>query len=252
MSLRWLAVLALVLFAPATGFAQAKKAPLLPPHALEKFSEALKSFLIQTMPATLYDKEHNWGHQEMAPRLKGLRVVRELRNDGTWQKVHVTTHDLAHGLELNVHDMHNKGHDRIAFKTFLALPTRVEMEEQVWESGHRLYSGSIRARLRIKLDLDLENTIKLDYKGGLFPDLLFRLKVVNAKVSYDNLVVEHIGGLGGTAAKLTGETLRSALKQWKPSLERDMLAKASAAILKAGDTRDIRLGLSSLTGGSKK
>lgn len=226
---------------------QAKKAPSpLGPNSLEQFSTALKSFLVQSLPTKLYEKEHNWGHQEIAPKLQGLRIIHIPRNDGVWRKVHVTTHDLASNLELHVHHLRTVSKDKTAFKLFLALPTRVEVEEQIWESGHRLYSGSLRARLRIKLDLDLENTVKMEYKGGLLPDIVFRLKVVKANVSYDNLVVEHIAGIGGSAARLTGETIRSALKQWKPSIERDALAKASAAILKAGDTRQIRLSLSNL------
>jgi hypothetical protein len=34
------------------------------------------------------------------------------------------------------------------------------------------------------------------------------------------------------------------MHQWHPSFERDLLAKADAAIVKAGDTKEIRIGLS--------
>lgn len=214
---------------------------------LDQFSASLKAFILQNMPKQLYEKSQNWDHQEISPKLKGLRVVHVPRNDGTWRKIHVTPSEPNKTLEVRVYDLKNLGQDRVAFKMFIALDARMEMEKQIWESGHRLYSGSLRARARIKLDLDVQNRIKVIYKGGLLPDVLFRLKVTGAKVSYDHLVVEHIGGVGGTAARLTGEALRSTLKQWKPSIERDLLKKASAAILKAGDTREIRLGLSALT-----
>jgi hypothetical protein len=36
------------------------------------------------------------------------------------------------------------------------------------------------------------------------------------------------------------------MKQWKPSIERDLLDKASAAIVKSADTREIRVGFGGL------
>ena len=78
---------------------------------------------------------------------------------------------------------------------------------------------------------------------GLIPDIVFRLRVTKAEVSYDNLVVEHIAGVGGSSARLIGEAARGALKACKPSLERDLLARVDAAIVKAADTRELRLGL---------
>ena len=41
---------------------------------------------------------------------------------------------------------------------------------------------------------------------------------------------------GGDAAKLVGKAAHRALKQWRPNLERDLLAKASDAVVKAADT----------------
>ena len=78
------------------------------------------------------------------------------------------------------------------------------------------------------------------------PDAVFRMRVTKADVGYDNLVVENIGGVGGTAARWLGEAIRSGLKKWKPSIERELLAKANAAIVKNADTRDVRLSLTNL------
>ena len=37
------------------------------------------------------------------------------------------------------------------------------------------------------------------------PNIIFRLRVTKADVTYDNLVVEHLNGVGGSAARLMGE-----------------------------------------------
>ena len=73
------------------------------------------------------------------------------------------------------------------------------------------------------------------------------MRVTRADAGYDNLVVEHINGIGGSAARLMGEALRGGLKQFKPSIERDLLARVDAAIVRAADTREVRIGLSRLS-----
>ena len=62
----------------------------------------------------------------------------------------------------------------------------------------------------------------------MLPDLVIELKVTKADVKYDNLKFEHIAGIGGEGAQLIGELAHAALTQWRPSIEKDALAKANA------------------------
>ena len=72
------------------------------------------------------------------------------------------------------------------------------------------------------------------------------MKVAKADLGYDNLKFDHVAGVGGEAAQLIGEAAHSMLKQWRPSIERDLLAKANAAIEKAGEHKEVRLSLAKL------
>ena len=128
----------------------------------------------------------------------------------------------------------------------LALDARVFYDEEKWRSGVRLYAASARARMRIKLTAQCEATARLEPGQTLLPDAVFRLHVVHSDLHYDNVVVEHLAGLGGEAAKLLGEAFRGGLRQWHPSLERDLLTRANAAVEKAGDTKEVRLSLAKL------
>src|SRR5262249_32535898 len=113
--------------------------------------------------------------------------------------------------------------------------------------GTRLYSGSVRARLRLKLNLRCEVTGRLE-ANGLLPEAVIRLRVVGSDVGYENFVVEHIPGVGGEGAKVLGNAAHASLAQWRPSLERNLAEKANKAILKAADTKEVRIGLASLLG----
>ena len=98
------------------------------------------------------------------------------------------------------------------------------------------------------MTLHCEATARLDDSGGLLPDALFRLRVLQAESGFDNFVVEHIAGLGGEAAKLLGDAARGSLKQWRPSMERELLARTNAALVKSADTKEVRVSLSKLLG----
>ena len=70
--------------------------------------------------------------------------------------------------------------------------------------------------------------------------------MTKADLKYDNLKFEHIAGVGGEAAQIIGEAAHAAVTQWRPSIERDLLARANAAIVKAGGEREVRLSLTKL------
>jgi hypothetical protein len=131
----------------------------------------------------------------------------------------------------------------LTFHAFLSFDARLEYDHQQWSKGRKIYDGNVRARMRLKLDLECQATTRLEPGGGLLPEAVFRLHVTQADLSYDNLVTEHFAGVGGEAARLLGQGLRTGLRQWHPSLERNLLARAEAAIVQAGDTREIRLNL---------
>jgi hypothetical protein len=58
--------------------------------------------------------------------------------------------------------------------------------------------------------------------------------------------MEHVAGVGGEAARIIGSAIKGGLDQWHPSFERELLARADAAIVQAGDTREVRVNLTSL------
>src|SRR6202035_745045 len=80
----------------------------------------------------------------------------------------------------------------------------------------------------------------------LLSDFIFRIRVTKSDLSFENFVLEHAAGIGGEGAKLLGDAVKHSLHEWHPSLERELLAKANAAIVKAGDTKEVRLSLHNL------
>jgi hypothetical protein len=204
----------------------------------------LRNFILAGLPEPLLEDASKWGLQKKGPRGK-------MKNNGRWWKVRVTGRDLPHTLVVNLRDMQKPAPGKTTFTVFLMFDANVELERQTWKLGVRLYSGSTRARVRLHLTLNCETETRLVKNGGWIPDAVFRLRVLRADFGYDNLVVEHTAGVGGEAAKLLGDAMIQVVREVRPSLERKLIEKANASIVKAGDTKEVHLSLQALMGGEK-
>ena len=245
--MRKFAILLLAIFALLPSLAAAPSE-----NGYQSLAASLRPLILNALPKPLYEKSENWGNQ--APALERIRwrrwrpqIVKAMRNDGTWRKTRVTAPDAPGTLEFRLSDLKAVGADRHSFKAFVSLKIHVDHEEEIWEKGVRLLRTTAEARLRVKANLEIETTMRFEADPkAVLPDAVFRMRVTKADVGYDNLVVENIGGVGGTAARWLGEAIRSGVKKWKPSIERELLAKANAAIVKNADTREVRLSFANL------
>jgi hypothetical protein len=150
------------------------------------------------------------------------------------------------GLVFELRNLQHPQPDRTTFEILLGLDAHVEYEQQKWKAGVRLYSGSARARLRLNLTMNCELVQRLQWQAKLAPDVVVRLRMTQANLTYSNLVVEHLAGVGGEAAKLLGEAIQRGIHHWHPSVERNLLTKANAALEKAADRKEVRIGLGSV------
>lgn len=248
--LGFLPALSLLLAQPARSAQSTQSA-----EEFQAVVSTLRQHLLSWMPEPLYYGEFNWGKTSQVPhalkwRQKGIFLRPEVhdtaRNDGTWRKVTVRGRNLPSTFLLDFRDFRHSDTDHMHFTTIMSFMAQVDFEQQNWESGIRLYSGSLRARFRVWVKADCELLLRLEPGKSIIPDAIFRLRVTQAQVSYNDLVTEHIAGVGGTAARLLGEGLQDTLRQWRPSVERDLLARANQAIVRSADTREIRLSLDSL------
>lgn len=224
-----------------------------------EMSELFRSLLLANLPSPLYEKGYNWGKQrEAVVGVKWKRdgillkpeVIKKPHNDGVWRKIRVEADAPTKLLQLAVSELKTVEQGKITFNVNVTFPVHVHFDQQIWESGIRLFSGSTRARCKVGALLKCEVVSQWEYKkGSLLPDLTFRTRVTEAKLGYDDLVVEHTLGIGGDGARLIGEAVIETVRQARPSLEEELLLKGNKAIVKAGDTKEVRLKLSKLLGG---
>jgi hypothetical protein len=237
--------------------AQAPPVPnLLGNKTLDALAGTFRGLLLRNLPNPLYETSSNWGHKKETPN--GIKwtgkmlplhphVTHSLKNDGVWRKLRVNATNANDTLVFDLRNLQQPEPSRKTFDAILAFDAEVNFDEEKWRAGLRTLAYSVRARLRVRLRLCCEVSSRSETApDALVPDVIFRLRVTKADLGYDNLVVEHIAGIGGEAAKVLGDTIHGALRDWHPEMERHLLDRANAAIVQAGDTREVRISLGNL------
>jgi hypothetical protein len=249
----------------ATGFTSAAPrtvdpATLLGGNDPAELSTAIRTILLSFLPEPLYEDHKHWGGQKEVVR--GIKWTgdgldfhpepqRSLKNDGLWWRVKVTAPEVEKTLLFEIREIEKPEPGKMTFTALVSFNTDINYDRQRWDAGHRILSTSIRGRARVNLTLNCEAVTRVE-PGKIFSDTVFRLRVVSSNFSYDDVKFEHVAGLGGDAAKAIGDVALASLHIWKPSLEHRLVEKANKAILKAGDTKEVRVGLGKIFESKKK
>ncbi len=232
----------------------AKSAPADAPSPSE-LSTILRGLLLSALPNPIVGQDLNWGHQKKVVngitwKKSGIlfkpHKQEKLKNDGVWRRIHIEAVNPEKTLTVNVLNIQYPQKGAVTFDVLVTVETRITFQQQLWLAGTKFYSGETRATCRPLLLMRCESTTRTQKSDSFLPDMVFRMRVTQAHLSYDQFRVEHTAGVGGDMAKVLGETAHNLLNQLRPSIERNMLDKASQAIVKAADTKDVKLSLGKL------
>jgi hypothetical protein len=227
------------LLAPAAPLVAAEPVPPASPSSAE-LAGIFRGLLLNHLPDPLVEGQSNWGHQVEA------RFGPRLKNNGVWRKYRISAMSPAQTLTVDIKNLGAVDAEHTTFEMHVGFDAQIDFQQRLWERNLRLYSGSTLARAKVQAVLQCEVTTRVVPGNGPLPDFIFRLRVVKANLSYKDLDVVHIGGIGGDGAKVLGETLHTLMLDLKPSLEKDLLERANTAIVKAGGTKAVRVSLNKL------
>jgi hypothetical protein len=237
---------------------KAKKTDLVEAAALTK---VLRDLARKHIPDPLSKSNRNWGKQKAVTVIHrhrdGLRVwseaVQELRNDGHWKRTTVRLPEPGK-LAIAVTELtHPEPGKMLATVAMVAERVDLRFEQQLWRNGLRIYGGESRAHCKGGLLIKAEVISKTEFKkGSILPEVTLKLRVTDADLFYEKLVVDHTAGLDGDAARFIGEVLIDLVKTFKPDIEKELREKAEAAVVKAVGIREFRLALDQLLKPKKK
>jgi hypothetical protein len=232
-----------------------KAAPKTDPAEAAALTRVLRDLAKKYIPDPLSKSSQNWGKQTAVTVVRryrdGLRfyseAVQELRNDGHWKRTTLRVPE-PDKIALAVTELtHPTPGKVLATVAVVAERVDVKFEQQLWRNGRRLYGGETRAHCKGGLLVKAEVVSKTEFKdGSLLPEVTLKLRLTDADVFYENLVVDHTAGLDGDAAVAVGDLLIDLAKAVKPDVEKELRDKAEAAVVKAVGVREFRLELDRL------
>ena len=207
-----------------------KDSPKADPEEAAALTKVLRDLAKKKLPDPISKSGQNWGHQKAVTTIhryrEGLRIwseaVQEFHNDGVWRRTTIRLPEpdkVALAVTELTHPEPGKMRATVAI---VAERVDVRFEQQVWKNGLRLYGGETRAHCKGGLLLKAEVVSKSEVKKGSFlPEVTLKLRVTDADLYHENLVVDHTAGLDGDAARAIGDVLLDVVKAISPTSRRN-------------------------------
>lgn len=224
-------------------------------------AKTLRGLMLDKLPDPLVKANDGWGSQKefvvgavmlRNPKKFAPEVPRQMFNDGLWRRVTIQARKPAETLGVGIPELVRPTLEtaRLALDVEMEIDFRVE--HQLWKRGHELYSGETRGHCKAGLKMKAEVTTHLEAKQGAFlPEITLVIKVTDAKLFHDKIVIDHTAGLDGEDARKAGDFVLEVAKVVKPDLEKQLLDKANAAIMKAVGSKEIKVQLDKLVAPKK-
>lgn len=226
------------------------------PEEVAQISKLMRDMAMQNLPDPLVKANDGWGKQKeyavgkvilRNPNKVSPELPREMVNDGVWRRFTVTARDPEKTFGIGITELVRPAADTMLVTLNVAMDINFRMEQQLWKRGHKFYSGETRGHCQTAVQLKATVAHKTAPKpGSFFPEVALKITTTDAKIFYDKLVIDHTAGIDGEDAKALGDTMVDLIKTLMPNLEKELLEKGNAAIVKAAGTREIKLELDKL------
>src|SRR5262249_54934736 len=157
--------------------------------------------------------------------------------------------DAGETVAIGIPELTRPAEDKMLVTVNVAMDINFRVEHQLWVRGRQIYSGETRGHCKGAVQLKATVLHKTEFKpGSLLPEVALKITTTDAKLFYDKLVIDHTPGLDGEDAKKVGDFVIDTIKNVMPDLEKQLLERGNAAIVKAAGTKEIKLQLDKLIG----
>lgn len=219
-----------------------------PVDASDNINNLITNLVLESIPHT-YEDDKKWGQQE--ERWDGVRVWRDgweiktkrrkkLVNHGKWQKYSATLINPEDEFGIEVNQIRQTEDGKMAFEINFVAHLAIQARHSNWVKGVQLYSISGEGSAKVRLALDCEMKINLDF-GEFPPDVIFIPEVVAADLHVDEFRLDRVSKLGGEFSQQVGKAARKIMDEKIEEREEKLVKKINKQIAKKQD--ELRLSL---------
>ena len=205
----------------------------------EEFQQFITSIVRDTLPAK-YEKTKNWGNTKRAfdgwkVEQDGLKIETRRRwkdaNDGAWQKYSVRLIDPDEKLQIRIENMQEQPGGKVSFDLSADARLAVFGRQSQWESGVQLYSLSVEATARVRLEAHVEVGMRLD-AAKFPPDVYLQPVVTSADLEIPDFRLTKVSHLEGPLVRSLSHRVREVLEEKVADDRKQLLASLNRQIAK--------------------
>lgn len=224
----------------------------IPPEEAKRLLQWAIDWGRQLLPES-YHRDKDWDKQKRVyagfnikaddGRLSTKRRWKEV-NHGRWLRYDIRLGDVydPQRLKVEVTDAYLGEDRRLHFKARVDTWVDVYLQQQQWNLGVRLYSMSVEADARLRMDIVGDIGFELDLTR-IPPDILADPHVSSIRLSLVDLNVDRISNVGGEVAESIGDVVKRILRdEYLPNQQAKIVQKLNRQIDRRRDR--LRLGAS--------
>lgn len=224
----------------------------IPPDEAKRLLQWALDWGRQLLPES-YHRDKAWDKQKRVyagfnikaddGRLSTKRRWKEV-NHGRWLRYDIRLGDVhdPRRLKVQVTDAHLGEDRRLHFEARVDTRVDVHLQQQQWNLGVRLYSLSVEADARLRMEIAGDIGFELDLTR-IPPDVLADPHVSAIRLSLIDLNVERISHVGGEVAESIGDLVKQIIRdEYLPSQQAKIAEKLNRQIDRRRDR--LRLGAS--------
>lgn len=224
----------------------------IPPEEAKRLLQWALDWGRQLLPES-YQRDKDWDKQKRIyagfniraddGRLSTKRRWKEV-NHGRWLRYDIRLGDVydPRRLKVQVTDAHLGEDQRLHFEARVDTRVDVHLQQQHWNLGVRLYSLSVEADARLRMEIVGDIGFELDLTR-IPPDVLADPHVSTIRLSLVDLNVDRISHVGGEVAESIGDLVKQVIRdEYLPSQQAKIAEKLNRQIDRRRDR--LRLGAS--------
>ena len=224
----------------------------LPPEEAHQVLQWAADRVRTVLPASYHGDKH-WGKRTRVyagvnvdlddGRIKTKRRWKDLKH-GRWIRyaVHLRDPHDPQRLSIRITQAEQGPDQRIRFAAQLDSVLDVELEQERWNLGTRLFSVSVQAQVTLRMLISGDVGFELDVTR-IPPDLLADPQIASTELSLVDLKVDRISKIGGDVAESIGDLVKQIIRQeYLPGQQAAIAQKLNTQIDRRRDR--LRLGAS--------
>lgn len=224
----------------------------IPPEEAKRLLQWALDWGRQLLPES-YQRDKDWDKQKRIyagfniraddGRLSTKRRWKEV-NHGRWLRYDIRLGDVydPRRLKVQVTDAHLGEDQRLHFEARVDTRVDVHLQQQHWNLGVRLYSLSVEADARLRMEIVGDIGFELDLTR-IPPDVLADPHVSTIRLSLVDLNVDRISHVGGEVPESIGDLVKQVIRdEYLPSQQAKIAEKLNRQIDRRRDR--LRLGAS--------